>query len=401
MIHYLNKGPDPITAQPIMTPEEYIKLYEKFASGSCTPEEEVRLLEYQDEFHLPETGDEQAINPADKQKRALIYSRIRESITERPQQRRTLQMWGWIAAAAVIVLVSGIFFLQKKQPVQNSMAVNRTKKSPFKAIKPGRNTAVLTLANGSSITLDSAQNGVLATSGKTAIKKLANGLIEYSSNNTDQSAAQPAMNTISVPRGGQYTIKLPDGTMVWLNSASSLSYPVAFNGATRNVTLSGEAYFEVTKNPHQPFTVHTDNVDVKVLGTHFNVEAYADDKNSKTTLLEGSVNLSNQNSSALLVPGQQGVSTTGQNIFTHSVNVNQVIAWKTGYFLFRENDIREIMKQISRWYDVEVEYEGNITHKTFGGIYSKNKDINELLKGLELTGLVHFKIEERRIIVMN
>lgn len=384
-----------------MTPEEYIKLYEKFASGQCTPEEKARLMEYQDEFHLPETGNGQAINPEDKQKRALIYASIRESLTDRPRHRQTRQMWYWAAAAAVFILVSAIFLFQKKQPVQNNMAVNPVKKSPFKAIKPGRNTAVLTLANGSSITLDSAQNGVLATSGKTAIKKLANGLIAYSSNNGEQPAAQAAMNTITVPRGGQYTVKLPDGTMVWLNAASSLSYPVAFTGATRNVTLTGEAYFEVTKNPHQPFTVHTGNVDVKVLGTHFNVEAYEDDKNSKTTLLEGSVSLSNQNSSALLVPGQQGVSAAGQNIFTHSVNVNQVIAWKTGYFLFRDNDIREIMKQISRWYDVEIEYEGNITHKTFGGIYSKNKDINELLKGLELTGLIHFKVEERRIIVMN
>ncbi|AYL96719.1 FecR family protein [Mucilaginibacter celer] len=383
-----------------MTPEEYIELYEKFASGRCTPEEEARLMEYQDEFHLPETSNG-PVNGADKQKRARIYARIRESLTEQPQQGRTFKMWSRIAAAAVIVLVSGIFFFQKKQPVQNTIAVNSEKKSPFIPIKPGKNTAVLTLANGSTITLDSAQNGVLATSGKTAIKKLANGLIEYSGNNGDQPAAQAAMNTISVPRGGQYTVKLPDGTMVWLNSASSLSYPVAFTGATRNVTLSGEAYFEVTKNPRQPFTVHTGNVDVKVLGTHFNVQAYDDDKNSKTTLLEGSVSLSNKNASALLVPGQQGVTGAGQGIVTRKANINQVIAWKTGYFLFRENDIRDIMKQISRWYDVEVEYQGNITHKTFGGIYSKNKEITELLKGLELTGLVHFKIEERRIIVMN
>jgi ferric-dicitrate binding protein FerR (iron transport regulator) len=147
--------------------------------------------------------------------------------------------------------------------------------------------------------------------------------------------------------------------------------------------------------------VHTNGVNVKVLGTHFNVSAYGDEKDIKTTLLEGSVSLSNNKSSALLVPGQQGITATDQGIVTKPVNVNQVIAWKTGYFIFRDDDIRGIMRKISRWYDVEVEYQGNVTNKTFGGIYSMNKDINELLKGLELTGLIHFKIEERRIIVMN
>ncbi|UOE46304.1 FecR domain-containing protein [Mucilaginibacter sp. SMC90] len=383
-----------------MTTEEYIKLYEKFNSGQCTPEEEARLMEFQDDFKFPETSHDLPLNAANKQKRSVLYARINKTLVTKRAGRSFRTMWGWAAAAAVALLFSAILIFQEKQP-GNTIAANVVKKPAAKPIKPGRNTAILTLANGTSITLDDAKNGVIAKSGKSSVKKLANGLIAYSEDGLAQPAGEPAKNIVTVPRGGKYTVQLPDGTMVWLNSSSSLSYPVAFAGANRSVTLTGEAYFEVTKNKHLPFIVHTNGVDVKVLGTHFNVSAYEDEKDIKTTLIEGSVSLSNNKSSALLVPGQQGVTGTDQGIITKPVNVNQVIAWKTGYFIFRDDDIRGIMKKISRWYDVEVEYQGNVTHRTFGGIYSMNKDINELLKGLELTGLIHFKIEERRIIVMN
>jgi transmembrane sensor len=384
-----------------MTPEEYINLYEKFHSGQCNPEEEARLIDFEDDFKLTETSNDFPLSAPDKQKRSMIYNRIRQSLVHKNKDKSPRNMWGWTAAAAaVVLLVSGIFLFQKKQ-APNSLALNQEKKPAVKPIKPGRNTAILTLANGSSITLDDAKNGILAKTGKSSVKKLANGLIAYSNDGTAQPAGEPARNMVTVPRGGQYSIQLPDGTMVWLNSSSSLSYPVAFTGADRSVTLTGEAYFEVTKNKHLPFIVHAGSVNVKVLGTHFNVAAYENEKDIKTTLLEGSVKLSNDKSSTMLIPGQQGVAEADHNIITKTVNVNQVIAWKNGYFIFRDNDIREIMQKISRWYDVDVEYQGTISHKTFGGIYAMNKDINELLKGLELTGLVHFKIEERRIIVMN
>ncbi|WP_121812054.1 FecR family protein [Mucilaginibacter kameinonensis] len=380
-----------------MTTEEYIKLYEKFNAGQCTPEEEKRLMEFEDDFRFHETESNLPLNTENRQKRSAIYARIRATLNPKAQNRNYRRMWGWAAAAAVILLVSAIFIFQAKQP-QNNIAAS---KPHVKPIKPGRNTAILTLANGSNITLDDAKNGVLAKSGKTSVKKLTNGLIAYSNDGSAQPAGEPAKNVVTVPRGGKYSIQLPDGTMVWLNSSSSLSYPVAFTGADRSVTLTGEAYFEVTKNKHLPFIVHANGADVKVLGTHFNVTAYEDEKDIKATLLEGSVSLSNNKTSTLLIPGQQGIAGPDQQITTKTVNVNQVIAWKTGYFIFRDDDIQSIMRKISRWYDVEVEYQGNITRKTFGGIYSMNKDINELLKGLELTGLIHFKIEERRIIVMN
>jgi ferric-dicitrate binding protein FerR (iron transport regulator) len=293
----------------------------------------------------------------------------------------------------------GAIFL-KNQPKQQLVVKNTYKQHSIKPIKPGTTTAVLTLANGTNIVLDKAENGVVAKSGNTAIKKLKNGLLAYTHNGTAAPADANALNTITIPRGGQYTVTLPDGTNVWLNSESSLTYPVAFNGADRSVTLKGEAYFEVAKNKQLPFIVRTPQVNVKVLGTHFNVNAYEDDNDVKTTLLEGSVNLSNQATSAMLVPGQQGISGANSKIITRKANINQVMAWKAGYFIFRDSNIHQIMKQISRWYDVEIEYKGDSSTKTFGGTYAKNKDINELLKGLELTGLVHFKIEGRRIIVM-
>jgi len=380
-----------------MTTEEYIKLYEKFNAGQCTPEEEKRLMEFEDDFRFHEPDSTLSLDLENRQKRSAIYARIHATLNPKAQNRNYRRMWGWAAAAAVILLVSAIFMFQVKQP-QNNIAAN---KPLVKPIKPGRNTAILTLANGSNITLDDAKNGVLAKSGKTSVKKLGNGLIAYSNDGSSQPAGEPAKNVVTVPKGGKYSIQLPDGTMVWLNSSSSLSYPVAFTGANRSVTLTGEAYFEVTKNKHLPFIVHANGADIKVLGTHFNVTAYEDEKDIRATLLEGSVSLSNSKSSALLIPGQQGIAGPDQQITTKTVNVNQVIAWKTGYFIFRDDDIQSIMRKISRWYDVEVEYQGNVTRKTFGGIYSMNKDINELLKGLELTGLIHFKIEERRIIVMN
>lgn len=382
-----------------MTPEEYIELYEKFISGECTPEEEAALNTYQDNFYMQENDHLAKLSDSDKMIRADIYRNIRHSVSDK-KLKVVKRSWLW-AAAAMFIFSLGLSSLLLKDRTPILTAGNQSKKNVSKPIRPGSNNAILTLANGSTIVLDDAKNGVMATSGNTSIKKLSDGLIAYTGDDMQGKINASALNMITIPRGGQYTVILPDGTKVWLNSASSLSYPVAFKGTERSVDLKGEAYFEVAKNKHLPFVVHANGVDVKVLGTHFNVTAYADEREIKTTLLEGSVKLIHEGTSALLVPGQQGIAGTAENqIITKEVNVNQVVAWKAGYFIFRDSDIREIMKQIGRWYDVEIEYQGNISRKTFGGTYAKNKEITELLKGLELTGLVHFKIDGRRIIVM-
>lgn len=380
-----------------MTPEEYILLYEKFVSGHCTPDEEKQLMDYRDAFELQEDIHNTKLSGNDRILKHGIYNRVKQSVTNN-KTRSLIPTWWWAAAALLLSAGLGSLFFKQSKP--QAIVSNKAVKGLQKTILPGKNTAILTLANGTSIVLDDAKNGLLAKTGKTEIKKMKSGLIAYTGH--DSKVNEAALNTITIPRGGQYTVMLPDGTNVWLNSQSSLTYPVAFNGAERNVTLKGEAYFEVAKNKQHPFIVHTNGLNVKVLGTHFNVSAYNDDNEVKTTLLEGSVNLTKGNSSALLIPGQQGIASLQQDkIITKAVNVNQAIAWKMGYFIFRDEKIGDIMKQVARWYNVEVEYEGTPPTKTFGGTYAKNKDINELLNGLELTGLIHFKIEGRRIIVMN
>jgi transmembrane sensor len=380
-----------------MTPEQYMSLYEKYLSGSCTSEEEELLMQYQDNFKVQDdTGSK--LFGSDRRLRLNIYNRITKSVS-RHQSKIVKINWWWVAAAVLFLVILGGVFFNNQPPVPSIK--NEIGKTKNIVIKPGRNTAVLTLANGHSIILDSAANGVLAKAGNTAIKKLKNGLLSYAVERTKINPEANALNTITIPRGGQYTIMLPDGTKVWLNSESSLTFPVAFKGDSRTVSLKGEAYFEVAKNKQMPFIVHTDKADTRVLGTHFNITAYQEDGTMKTTLLEGSVRLSNGASSALLTPGEQGISDAVDGpIRQKKVNVNQVVAWKAGYFIFRDDNIHDIMKQISRWYDVEVVFEGKITNMEFGGTYAKSKDIIELLKGLEYTGLVHFKIEGRRIIVM-
>ncbi|MGF7037429.1 FecR family protein [Mucilaginibacter lappiensis] len=381
-----------------MTPEQYILLYEKHLSGLCTPEEEELLMQHKDNFKIHDDQEIRLLR-GDKLIRRSIYGRIVQSVSG--SKSRVVKMAWWWTAAAMVLLSIGLGSLFFNNQPQKLIVKNEIKKTKNNIIKPGTTTAVLTLANGANIVLDNAANGVVATSGNTAIKKLKNGLLSYTDNGTDAGVDANALNTITIPRGGQYTVTLPDGTNVWLNSESSLTYPVGFKGTNRKVSLKGEAYFEVAKNKQMPFIVHTNEVDVKVLGTHFNVKAYQDDSGVKTTLLEGSVRLSNTVAFAMLVPGEQGVADrSAKKIAKKKANINQVMAWKSGYFVFREDDIHDIMKQISRWYDVDVEYRGNMSNIKFGGTYSKNKDINELLKGLELTGLIHFKIEGRRIIVM-
>ncbi|WP_298734311.1 FecR domain-containing protein [uncultured Chitinophaga sp.] len=376
-----------------MTPEEYIRLFEKYQQGQCTPEEEALLMEYQDHFQLQE--EEPAMSAADKELRRRIFGRI---ATTAGRKKVFRLRWGW-AAAAIVILAAGMgALLLNRQPDSLPEIVE---KAPVKngPITPGSSMATLTLADGAVIALEDAADGIVARAGGTAVTKTGKGAIAYA----DQGGAtdQHSLNTINIPRGGQYTVTLSDGTKVWLNSESSLTYPVVFGGAERKVILKGEAYFEVSKNEQKPFIAETDHATVHVLGTQFNINAYHDEKDVKVTLQEGSVRLSSEADKTLLTPGEQGiVSLSHTAIEKKKVNMNQVMAWKNGYFIFRNNTIQDIMRQIGRWYDVEVVYEGNLPKGTFGGTYSRNKDIHELLKGLELTGLVHFKIEGRRIIVM-
>lgn len=379
-----------------MNAEEYLLLYEKYISGLCSAEEEKRLFEYQDRFQM--LGEDslatQDLQPGDNSR---IYNRIVETLSE--PSKKTFRLNTFYKIAAILLLTVGLGFLYRNN--WSFSGSNKTPKSAVVAsrpIKPGRNTAELKLSDGSVINLDQVNAGLISTLGKTRISKDTTGSIIYANNN---SASEDARNTISVPVGGNYKVVLPDGTAVWLNASSSLTYPLAFKGKTRGVNLEGEAYFEVAKNPNKPFVVQVNKMQVTVLGTHFNVNAYSDHAAIQTTLVEGSVRLSQASSQVILKPGEQGnVDPISAKIQVSQANTNKVLAWKNGYFMFQDDNIQDIMQQIARWYDLEVEYRGKPSNSRFGGIYSRNKDINELLKGLELTGLVHFKIEGRRVIVM-
>jgi transmembrane sensor len=310
----------------------------------------------------------------------------------------------WFSVAALVIAGCFITLLKTHQSpviVKNKVAVNKSQP----VIVPGSNKAVLRLANNQVIVLSNSKNGVLARSGSLNVRKVNDGKLVYQANKiadaTSTSAQQSHLNTLIVPNGGQYQVVLEDGTKVWLNSASSLTYPDAFTGADRQVKLTGEAYFEVAKNPDKPFYVNVNNEQIRVLGTHFNIAAYDNDDDITTTLLEGSVRVTKNNTTVMLKPGQQSVSMNNSDrIRVADADIDEVMAWKHGYFIFNDENIQDIMKRVSRWYDVDIAYDGAVKDQQFGGTYDRSKSITELTKYLEKLGKVHFKIEGRRIIVM-
>jgi transmembrane sensor len=307
-----------------------------------------------------------------------------------------------IAAAVTLFGAVAFYYFGEHKAANNQNQATLIKSNK---ILPGSNKAILTLANGSAIVLNNKANGMLAQAGKVQVNKVANGKLVYDASTNDAQVKvidnTLVYNTLSTPRGGEYQVVLPDGTHVWLNSASSLSYPVEFAGKERRVKLTGEAYFEVAKNKDKPFYVTSNNVQVKVLGTHFNISAYKDDEEFTATLLEGSVQISKNNSQSLLKPGQQAVVNNSADVIKVSeANINEAVAWKNGYFIFNDDNITTMMKKVSRWYDVDVEEKGTFTNQHFGGTFYRTKGINELLNNLEKIGKVHFKVAGRRITVM-
>ena len=385
----------------MLSQEEFMQLYKKFQKGSCTPEEIELLYAHQEEAFFSDLEWEDAARNK-KQVHDRIWQRLNESRTVQPGRQRTSFVWLRVAAAALIVVSVGLLLGRHlSQTTGEEQQKIVTKKV---TIIPGGNKATLTMSDGKTIVLTDVENGHLATHSGIEVRKTQDGMLVYDfkapqSGMTDAPAS--LLNTVSTPKGGQYQIKLSDGTSVWLNAASSLRFPVSFTGAQREVELNGEAYFEVAKNRNQPFIVSANGTSVQVLGTHFNVSAYHDDYAVTTTLLEGSVRLYKGSSSVLLRPGQQGKSMNNQmNISVQPVNLEQVIAWKDGYFMFKNESITTIMKQAARWYDIDVVYQDQLKDQEFGGKISRYSDISELLKNLELTGTIHFKVEGRRVTVM-
>jgi ferric-dicitrate binding protein FerR (iron transport regulator) len=301
----------------------------------------------------------------------------------------------WIAAAAIVIVVLGIgiVWMMKK----NTHSVDNVVVTPSKTeIVPGKDGAILTLADGRTIVLDSAGNGLIATQSGSEIV-LSDGQVIYKPGND----ADVVYNTMSTPKGRQFRLVLPDGTKAWLNAASSLRYPTAFSGKERNVEVSGEVYFEVSKNPKMPFKVKVnEDVEVTVLGTHFNINSYSNEASINTTLLEGSVQISSKGQKEILKPGQQAQINADQKMkVVNDVNLKKVMAWKDGVFDFDDAKLQEVMRQLERWYDIEVVYEKGVPDMEFVGTLGRDLSLEDVLKGLKLSE-VNFRVEGRKLIVM-
>lgn len=314
-----------------------------------------------------------------------------------PAKKRVhfLQRYWWAAACGLFIL-SGAYYYHLSTSAHPTPIVAT---APAKDVAPGGNRAMLTLSDGSQIPLDSAGNGVLAQQGNTRITKLSNGQLAY--DESGAAAGKVLYNTMSTPLGGQYKLILPDGTAVWLNAGSSIYYPTAFTGHERMVTITGEAYFEVAKNETMPFVVKANNTTIEVLGTHFNINAYKDEASTNTTLQEGAVKIIAQQQQQTLKPGQQArVHANGQAIqIVDHVDLSQVLAWKEGFFNFNDADLPTVMRQLSRWYNVEVKYEGDIPQRVFSGEIGRNLTLSQVLKGLSKTR-IRYRIENGNRIVI-
>ena len=332
-----------------------------------------------------------------------MYKRLMESVGADVPARKNRQ--GFItrlSIAASIILAIGtslFFYMNDPQPEPEVFA----EITPRNDIAPANNKAILTLADGSRISLDDAANGLVASQGNISITKTEDGQIVYQkhgvgSRNAGSSAAG---NTIQTPKGGRYNITLPDGSRVWLNSASTLSYPTAFASSERKVKLIGEAYFEIAKRKNVPFRVESNNQVVEVLGTHFNINSYEDEAFIKTTLLEGSVRIilkSAKPNTQLLKPGEQSLtSSAGPDIKIQHTDTEKAIAWKNGYFKFKNTPIRDIMREIERWYDVELVYDGKLAADEFTGYISNDVKISGVLKMLEESGGIKFTVKGRKV----
>ncbi|MGO4289013.1 FecR family protein [Chitinophaga sp. RAB17] len=329
----------------------------------------------------------------------LNWDQLADNIlrADRPKVVR-MRTWSWVAAAAVLAFISiSSYFLLQQRPTTKVPVVAQKKNTD---IQPGGNKAILTLADGTEISLDSAANGTLAQQAGTQVVKSAGGQLLYRSSEKENPNTTLLFNKISTPRGGQYQLTLPDSTRVWLNASSTLRYPATFAGHTRKVQLTGEAYFEVAKNAAMPFTVQVEDLEVQVLGTHFNIMAYADEAQIKTTLLEGAVKVNKDGNSKRLAPGEAAhlSRNSGMLALLKDVDTEEAIAWKNGYIQLEGNDLHAVMRQIARWYNVDVIYKSNVPAH-FRGIIPRNVPISQVLKMMELTGEVHFEIKEHQIIV--
>jgi transmembrane sensor len=381
------------------------ELMEQFISGEITPEGRTMLLtmldnpQYSEELDaiLRENYDSVEIPSISPEVTGKFIKELREKMnaSSKTKESSVLGLFNWrkIAVAASVLVTIGIGTLVLLQKSDQSPIAAAPRLANDK--EPGKTGAILTLSNGSKIVLDSAGNGLLANQNNTAVSKK-NGGVVY----TAGSDAQAVYNTMTTPRARQYNLELSDGTKVWLNASSSITFPTSFSANERKVILTGEAYFEVAKDKKRPFRVSVNDMQVNVLGTHFNINAYDDEAAVNTTLLEGSVLLTEKGKKVLLKPGQQAQKQkSGAIIVNDNVNLDEVMGWKNGVFYFDNASLQTVLRQVSRWYDVDVVFEKGVPARIFEGEIQRNLQLSQVLKILE-KNKVHFKIDGKILRVM-
>lgn len=382
---------------------EFLKIVDAYLENRASEKQIALIDKYYNLFDiypniLEETGEEEI-----EEINSLMQTKIDQKI-QKLQNSFYSKRLKYFSIAAVVLAVSsvGVYFYQIRNQQLN---LYKEGEHTVSNIIPGCNKAILILANGDKVSLSDATNGKIAEQSGSVVNKISDGQLVYNSSDTNSSRGQ--YNSIETPKGGQYQITLPDQTKVWLNAASSLKYPLNFSGNERKVELYGEAYFEVAKNKDKPFKVLTNKEVVEVLGTHFNISAYDDDSFTKTSLLEGSVKVTSltSNAQAIIKPGQQSLiddNVANRHIDVKSIDVDEAVAWKNGYFMFESEPLESVLIKISRWYDVLIQYNDSDLNKTitFSGTLSKYNDISKVLNKLELAGSIRFKIDGRKIIVI-
>lgn len=393
-----------------MTESRLKYLLNRYIDDECSHEEEDELMTYLareaddpvlqvvvDEF-IHSTGP--AMQLSGRTATSILQNILHDGKEGQAQpkvHRPVLKLWKRLAAASVVFIAGFAFyylFWRKDDSVRNVAAAQQ-----MHPILPGGNKAILKISSGPSFFLDSIRDGSIIHSGTARISKIG-GLIKYDASSVSDPGTPVVYNTLITPRGGQYQVVLPDGSNVWLNAASSLYFPSKFGNGRREVVLTGEAYFEVAKDKAKPFLVKVGDMQVKVLGTHFNIKAYPEEGSIKTSLLEGSVNINKDGISAILAPGEQATLKNQQdNLKIARVDMDAVTAWRSGLFQFVDADIATVMREIGRWYDVRVVYAGEIPKRRFDGKISRKVQLNDVLRILELSD-VKFSVADNTITVL-
>ncbi|SHE39342.1 FecR family protein [Pedobacter caeni] len=386
--------------------ENLNELYKRFLRKESNPEDirlltelfgttEHRILEDMVREQLDDPSAIEPYHPENNERYERMFNNLKQQLKP---VRKAKKLWIKVSAAASVILVmaaGGYFLLRDPMP---DPVIARQK--IHNDIKPGGNKAYLILSDGKSIDLTEQHTGVIGKDVGKSILKTADGGIEYVNRHGHPIAAHNAFNTLRTPNGGHYKVVLADGTKVWLNAASQLKYPADFkNLKERKIELMGEAYFEVAKDPAHPFIVQTDDQQIRVLGTHFNVNSYHDDGGSKTTLLEGSIRAVGKHAEVMVKPGQQVISNSTGQLKVDDADMELAVAWKNDQFMFESEPVRPLMKKVARWYDVEVIYNADVPDVRFNGAISKFENISAVLKILENTGKVHFEVRGRKVYV--